>query len=92
MISSALVVKGDEEELALNLHGKKRKLQRKDFDAVLTTFKILEIKAIENMYAKFEAVIAKWINFIPMSFNDKSMQERYISLIQERAEIMKLFR
>jgi serine/threonine-protein kinase HipA len=90
MISSALVVKGDEEELALNLNGKKRKLQRKDFDAVLSSFKLLEKKAIENMYVRFGNAINKWINFIPVSFIDKSIQKQYIALIQERTAVMNL--
>lgn len=90
MISSALVVKGDEEELALNLNGKKRKLQRKDFDSVLSSFKLLEKKAIENMYARFETAINEWIRFIPISFIDKQMQDQYISLIREKAAVMNL--
>lgn len=90
MISSALVVKADQEELALNLNGKKRKLQRKDFDLVLSSFKFLEKKTIGNMYVKFKMSIPKWLEFIPFSFIDKPMQERYISLIQEKAAIMNL--
>jgi serine/threonine-protein kinase HipA len=90
MISSALVVKGDEEELALNLNAKKRKLQRKDFDTVLSSFKLLEKKAIENMYVKFGNAISKWIKFIPISFIDKSIQKQYIALIRERTAVMNL--
>jgi hypothetical protein len=64
MVASALIVKGDTEELALNLIGKKRKIRRKDFDAVLSSFKILDEKAIENIYQKFSISIQKWIQFI----------------------------
>jgi serine/threonine-protein kinase HipA len=42
MVATALAVKGDTEELALNLDGKKRKLTRKDFDAVMASFRVLE--------------------------------------------------
>ena len=85
MVASALIVKGDTEELALNLNGKKRKLLRKDFDAVLSSFKILDKRAIENLYQKFSASIEKWIQFIPESFLPDLLKDEYKTLIKERA-------
>ena len=90
MVASALVVKGDEEELALNLNGKKRKIQRKDFDTVISTFKLLEERAIGNMYNKFEKVMFKWIEFISWSYIPEEMKKRYINLIKDRADKLKL--
>jgi len=90
MVSSALVVQGDNEELALNFNGKKRKLQRKDFDIVFSSFKALEEKAIQNMYGKFANAVESWLQFIPESFIDKSLQEQYIQLIQQRAKVLGL--
>lgn len=90
MVSSTLVVKGDKEELALNLNGKKRKLQRKDFDTVFYSFKVLEEKAIVNMYNKFANAIESWLQFIPKSFIDNHMQEQYTQLIQQRAKLLEL--
>ena len=90
MVASALVVKGDEEELALNLNGKKRKIQRKDFDTVMSAFKLLEDRAIVNMYNKFEKVISRWIEFIPLGFIPDEMKKRYINLIIDRADKLKL--
>jgi serine/threonine-protein kinase HipA len=90
MVASALVVKGDEEELALNLNGKKIKIQRKDFDASLSSFKLLEERAIENMYGKFSATINEWLAFIPQSFLPHEMKQQYISLIRQRAATLKL--
>ena len=90
MVASALVVKGDDEELALNLNGKKRKIQRKDFDLALSGFKMLEEKAIVNMFSKFEQVIGKWVDFIPQSFIPEEMKEPYKTIIKERATRLKL--
>jgi serine/threonine-protein kinase HipA len=90
MVASALVVQGDNEELALNFNGKKRKLQRKDFDNVFSSFKVLEEKAIQNMYNKFSNAIESWLQFIPKSFIDQSLQEQYAQLIQQRAKVLEL--
>ena len=89
MVASALVVKGDEEELALNLNGKKRKIHRKDFDTVMSAFKLLEDRAIVNIYNKFEKVISEWIEFIPLGYIPKEMKKRYINLIKDRADKLK---
>lgn len=85
MVASALVVPGDTEELALNFNGKKRKLQRKDFDTVFLSFKVLEERTIQNLYSKFSDAIQNWLQFIPRSFINQQMQEQYMQLIQQRA-------
>lgn len=90
MVASALIVKGDTEELALNLNGKKRKLGRKDFDAVLFSFKILDEKAIENLYQKFSTSIEKWIQFIAISFLPVELKDQYKLLIKEKAAKLNL--
>ncbi|MFN8276691.1 MAG: HipA domain-containing protein [Chitinophagales bacterium] len=83
MVATALVVEGDSEELALNLNGKKRKLQRQDFIAAMQHFKISE-KASTNIFAKFEATIPKWMLLIKQSFLPEEVQLRFIDLIKRR--------
>jgi len=90
MVASALIVKGDTEELALNLNGKKRKLGRKDFDTFLSSFKILDERAIKNLYQKFSTSIEKWNQFIPQSFLSKRLKEEYKNLIHDKASKLKL--
>ena len=90
MVASALVVQGDNEELALNFNGKKRKIQRKDFDSVFSSFNVLEEKTIRNMYSKFSNVIESWLQFIPKSFIDQPLQEQFAQLIQQRAKVLGL--
>lgn len=90
MVASSLIVKGDTEELALNLNGKKRKLGRKDFDTFLSSFKILDERAIQNLYQKFSMSIEKWDQFIPQSFLSKSLKQQYKNLIHDKASKLKL--
>jgi serine/threonine-protein kinase HipA len=90
MVASALLVKGDTEELALHINGKKRKLERKDFDKVMSSFSMMEKKTIENIYKRFSLSIGKWIDFLPMSFLSNEMQVEYLELIKNRAGNLEL--
>lgn len=90
LVASALVVEGDEEELALNLNGKKRKLKRKDFDVIFTSFKSLEERAVLNMYGRFSDAIQSWMHLIQNSFINRPMQRKYMQLIEQRAASLQL--
>lgn len=73
-----------EENLALTLNTKKKKIKRKDFE---TSFNLFEIpqKAQDNIFAKFQKTIPSWFNLIEISFLPQEMKEQYIALINERA-------
>ena len=87
LLSTKLVILEDDEELALTLNGKKRKLKKSDFDNLLKTFKVDE-KAIENVYEKFRKVLPQWYDFIDVSFLPEQMKEKYKQLIQNRSAIL----
>ena len=89
LLSTKLVIPEDNEELALTLNGKKRKLKKFDFDNLLKTFKV-EDKAIENVYDKFRKALPKWCDFIDSSFLPELMKEKYKLLIQSRAAVLSL--
>ena len=63
MLSTALVMPEDTEELALTLNGKKRKLKKADF---VTSMRAsgLDEKVIENLFKKLLKVETKWMEFI----------------------------
>lgn len=84
MVASALVVEGDEEELALTLNGKKKNLMKKDFTESMNRFKI-DDKAIENLFNKLHASVNKWHEFIDISFLPAEMKISYHDMIEERA-------
>lgn len=87
LLSTKLVIPEDNEELALTLNGKKRKLKRIDFDNLLKSFKVDE-KVIENVYEKFSKVLPQWYDFIDMSFLPEQMKEEYKQLVQNRSAIL----
>ncbi len=80
MLCTALVNKGDKEELALTLNAKKSKLTYKDFLAAFTTSglskKVLD-KTIENFYyCRYEMLDKLYDSFLPMD-----MKTEYESLM-----------
>lgn len=83
MVASSLVVEGDEEELALTLNGKKKKIRKKDFTDPMNRFNI-NPRAIDNIFNKMLASISKWHDFIDISFLPVDMKTSYHNLIRER--------
>jgi serine/threonine-protein kinase HipA len=83
MVASSLVVEGDEEELALTLNGKKKKLRKKDFVEAINRFDI-DAKAIENIFDKFKNSEEQWHEFINISFLPDDIKSSFHDLIKER--------
>ena len=83
MVPSALLVKEDFEELALNLNGKRRKIKRTDFVEAMSRFKI-ESRSIENIFNKFRESKIEWNDFIGNSFLSQEMKLLYIELIDQK--------
>ena len=87
MLSTALVMPEDTEELALTLNGKKRKLKKPDFITAMQASG-LEEKVIENIFRKFLKVKDKWFAFIELSFLPDDMKERYKGIIDEKLKMI----
>ena len=79
LVASELAVEGDDEELALTLNGKKKKLKRKDFDTAMGRF--MNEKAIANIFKRFKRVLPKWYEFIDISFLPNDMKQFYGEMI-----------
>lgn len=84
MIASGLVVEGDDEELALTLNGKKKKLKRADFEEAMGRFQISK-KAVDNLFERLEAALPDWESLIEASFLPEDMKEGLRELIERRA-------
>jgi serine/threonine-protein kinase HipA len=82
MVASSLVVEGDEEDLALTLNGKKKKLRKKDFLEAMNRFD-MDARAIENIFSKFRKSEKKWHEFIDISFLPDDMKRLFHDLIKE---------
>lgn len=87
MLSTALVIPEDPEELALTLNGKKRKLKKSDFIASMQSSG-LEDKVIENIFNKFPKIHNKWLEFIDASFLSNEMKEEYKKIITEKLKLL----
>jgi len=84
LVASSLIVEGDEEEVALTLNGKKKKIRKRDFIEAINRFNV-DNKAIENMFNKFKSTFNKWHDFIDISFIPDEMKVNYHDLIINRA-------
>ena len=89
MLSTKLVMEEDDEDLALTINAKKKKLKRKDFIAAFNLFEIPE-KTQNNTFAKFERTIPSWFKMIEISFLSSEMKEAYVDLIKDRAKRLNL--
>lgn len=83
MLSTALVMPEDTEELALALNGKKRKIKKTDFIASMQSSGLDE-KVIENIFRKFLKINDKWSEFIDCSFLPNDMKEGFKGIIAEK--------
>jgi len=87
LVASALVVESDDEELALNLNGKKKKLKKKDFEKAMETSGINE-KAAQNIFAKFNGVKSRWFEIIDKSFLSEKMKNNYKEMLDSKFQIL----
>lgn len=83
LLASELVVEGDDEELALTLNGKKKKISKNDFSTAMKTSGVDE-KVIENIYKKFSMVIPKWDESITNSFLPEELKVEYQKMIKSK--------
>ena len=84
MVASNLIVKGDDEELALTLNGKKKKIRQGDFLVLSKRFG-LEDKTTDNIFLKFKNVIPSWQDFIEISFLPPELKTRYRELVAKKS-------
>lgn len=85
LLSTALAMPEDEEELALTLNGKKKRIKREDFEKAMRDSGIDE-KAIANLFARFSKAIPKWHELIDVSFLPTDLQEAYHDKIDTMAK------
>lgn len=88
LVSTALVIPEDTEELALTLNGKKRNLRKDDFTKVIVASGI-EPKVMENMAKRFRKALPKWFEIIDASFIPNAMKRQYKQLILQRMIMLK---
>jgi serine/threonine-protein kinase HipA len=88
LVNTALVHPADEEEMALTLNGRKKKLTKQDFVAAMNTLK-LEEKQQEMIFNKMAKAWPHWQELIDRSFMSVEFKEQYKSLLKERMNRLK---
>jgi serine/threonine-protein kinase HipA len=83
LVNTALVNPADEEEMALTLNGRKKKLKKQDFVAAMNTLKVEE-KQQENIFNKMAKALPKWQELIDRSFISNAFKEQYKTILTER--------
>ena len=83
LINAAILNPKDDEELALTLNGKKKKLKHSDFIAAGLTIG-LERKTIERLIQKYAKLFPKMYTVINNSFLNEELKNKYIELLKER--------
>ena len=81
LLSTSIVMPEDDEELALTLNGKKKKIKREDFEKAMSDSGMDE-KSIANLFKKFERAYPKWIEMIAQSFLPEEQQGLYREQIE----------
>ncbi len=87
MLSTALVMPEDTEELALTLNAKKRRIKRYDFEKAMQQSGI-DDKTIAKSIDKFAKIAPKWYDFIDISFISENMKAQYKEFISDRIELL----
>jgi serine/threonine-protein kinase HipA len=90
LMATALVNPEDDEDMALTLNGKKKKIKRKDFISVFNTLK-LDAKQQENIFKKMDNAKNKWMEFMDISFLNDDFIKAYKGLIQSRVERLEMY-
>lgn len=85
MVNTALVNPADDEDMALTLNGKKKKLKKQDFVAAMNTLKVDE-KQQQNIFTKMEKARQKWMEQIDNSFLTEEFKKQYKQMLIEKFE------
>lgn len=90
LLSTTLAMPEDEEELALTLNGKKKKISRGDFEKAMLDSG-MDQKSIANLFNKFSKSVPKWLYLIQESFLPDDKKSEYCALIERMTSRMGLY-
>lgn len=90
LLSTALAMPEDDEELALTLNGKKKRIRRNDFEKAMLENGMKD-NAIAKLFDRFSKSVPKWHGLINESFLPKALQKAYhdkIDIMAKRLSII----
>ncbi len=82
-VATKLLMPEDDEDLALTLNGKKKKIKKVDFEEAATKLNI-SVRARENSINKFKSLLPIWKDYIHTSFLSEEVRLKYIELLESR--------
>lgn len=83
LLATALVNPADDEDLALTLNGKKKKIRKSDFIAAFTTLNLSK-KQQQQIFDELLKSKKAWLDMINISFLSIDLKSQYVSLVEER--------
>lgn len=83
LLNAAIINPKDDEELALTLNGKKKRIQRDDFIKSAATLGIDRV-IVERLIKKYQKLLPKFETVIQNSFLSAELKEKYSKLLKER--------
>lgn len=83
LVNTALVNPADEEEMALTLNGRKKKLKKDDFVAAMNAL-MVDRKQQEHIFNKMYRATAGWNELIDRSFMRADFKAQYKTILSER--------
>lgn len=93
LVNSSIVLKGDIEEIALSLKGKKSNLNRNILFNYFGKERCnLTDKIIERIIKRIQTELPRWFKLIDISFLSREMKDKYKNLLQKRIDILELYR
>lgn len=90
LLSTVLAMSEDDEELALTLNGKKKRIRRDDFEKAMRENGMKD-NAIAKLFDRFSKSVSKWHGLINESFLPKALQKAYhdkIDIMARRLSII----
>jgi serine/threonine-protein kinase HipA len=89
LLNSTIVLKGEIEEIALSLKGKKSNITRNILFNYFGKERCnLTFKIIERILETIQTELPSWFNLIDISFLSNEMRDKYRNLLQKRIEVL----
>ena len=89
LLNTSIVLRNPKEEMAMPIRGKKSNLTRKDLVEYFCCERCgLAPKAITELLAIYSDKTRDWPEIIQRSFLSETMQDRYLTLLEKRLEVL----
>jgi len=83
LLNVNLVNPADDEESALTINGKKKRLRKNDFDSLAESFHLNAVQA-KNAYQKISSRLNEMTRFVEKSFISKASKKAYSAMLKKR--------